>query len=77
MHGLQQKLGEKVDFISLSLRSEPGSTIATEYGVRFAGTHVLLGRNGDELYRNKMKTLPDADRVCELIEVDLSSGEPR
>ncbi|MFK7818875.1 MAG: TlpA family protein disulfide reductase [Planctomycetaceae bacterium] len=73
MNGLQAELEDEVDFVRLNLRTPIGVEVAREYGVQFAGTHVLLGRDGDELYR--IRGTPDASEIRALLGKDLRPSE--
>ncbi len=73
MNGLEQKLGDRVDFVRLNLRSAVGHEVAEMYSVRFAGTHVLLSKSGLELYR--VHGHPDGNRIIELIGTDLETAD--
>lgn len=73
MNGLQSEFGDRVDFVRLDLRSAIGVEISREYNVQFAGTHVILGSSGDELYR--VHGMPDAKEIRTLLAADLSRPE--
>lgn len=73
MHGLQSEFDDRVDFVRLNLRTAIGVEISREYGVQFAGTHVLLGRDGNELYR--VRGMPNVEEIQKLLATDLDTGD--